>query len=226
MTAGLFLWGALSQARLVAALLTRAGTPPTHLFDHSLAAPAFATNAVFSNEAAGLRAALRDCSRFVVCIGGFHGAQRAALSLALRDRGGLLPLSVISPDAWIDPEATLEEGVQIMPRACVMLGTTVGAFSLLNTNCTVDHECRIGRGVHVMGAAAIAGRVTIGDHASIGTNATILPDLRIGAGARVGAGAVCLSDIGENAVVVGVPARPIRTEPPLVDLSWLEAALG
>ena len=226
MSGGLFLWGARSQSRLVAALLERAGTPASHIFDHSLPAPTFSTQAIFSNDVNGLQASLRDCDRFVVCIGGANGAQRVALSMMLRDRVGLAPVSVIAPSALIDPEAMLEEGVQIMARACVMLGTRVGAFSLLNTNCTLDHECRIGRGVHVMGAAALAGRVTVGDHASIGTNATVLPDLTIGAGAQVGAGAVCLMDVAENAVVVGVPARALRIALPHVDLSVLEAALS
>ena len=74
-----------------------------------------------------------------------------------------------------------------------------------------------------MGGAAVAGRVNVGDAATSGTNATILPDMSVGAGAPVGAGALIRKNVGENEVVVGVPARYLRTEPPVVDLSVFNA---
>ena len=47
--------------------------------------------------------------------------------------------------------------------------------------------------------------------ASIGAGAVILPGLTVGAGAMVGAGAVVTKDVPERAVVVGNPARVLRT---------------
>lgn len=47
--------------------------------------------------------------------------------------------------------------------------------------------------------------------ASIGANATILAGLTIGAGAMVGAGAVVTKDVPPNTVVVGNPARVMRS---------------
>lgn len=216
------LWGGKSQARIVEAELKRIGRKVDYVFDAKLGRPEFETDADFFNDATALKKALSDCGAFLVCIGGAHGAQRAGLSTILRDRYGLEPLSVVSPQASVDPDAELGAGVQIMPGACIGLGAQIGAFSLINTNATVDHECVLGTGVHVMGAAAVAGRVRIGDHASIGTNATVLPDARIGAGAQVGAAALIRHDVPPNAVVVGVPARVLRHEEPQVDFSALE----
>ena len=216
------LWGAKSQARIVSAELTRAGHQVDYLFDATLDHPGFSTSATFLNRPEQLRAILADCATFVVCIGGAHGAQRTALSQRLRDGWGLEALSVISPRATVDPEADLGAGVQIMAGACVGLGARIGDFGLVNTNATVDHECALGLGVHVMGAAAIAGRVKIGNFATIGTNATVLPDLDIGDGAQIGAGALIRYDVKSEAVMVGVPARLLRYEVHVTDLSLLD----
>lgn len=217
------LWGAKSQARIVEALLRREGVRDIVLFDYSLTAPDYPTVARFACRPEKLRLFLPDCAQAVVCIGGRHGAQRVALSEGLRDRFGLAPRSVISTQATVDPEAELGDGVQILMGACVGIAARIGAFSILNTNATVDHECRVGSGVHVMGGAAIAGRVVIGDHATVGTNATVLPEVTIGAGGQVGAGALVRRDTDPDEVVVGLPARRLRIEPPVVDLSILNA---
>ncbi|MFX1536175.1 MAG: acyltransferase, partial [Promethearchaeota archaeon] len=47
--------------------------------------------------------------------------------------------------------------------------------------------------------------------ASIGGNATVLPGIEIGEGALVGAGAVVTKNVEPFAVVVGNPARKIRS---------------
>ena len=47
--------------------------------------------------------------------------------------------------------------------------------------------------------------------ASIGANATLLPGITIGEGAMIGAGAVVLEDVPPRVVVVGNPARIIRS---------------
>jgi acetyltransferase-like isoleucine patch superfamily enzyme len=53
--------------------------------------------------------------------------------------------------------------------------------------------------------------VTIGAGAFIGAGAVILPGRSIGRNATVGAGAVVTSDVADGDVVVGNPARVIRT---------------
>jgi acetyltransferase-like isoleucine patch superfamily enzyme len=52
--------------------------------------------------------------------------------------------------------------------------------------------------------------VRIGAGSWIGTNAVILPGVTIGAGVAVGAGAVVTSDLPDNTIAVGSPARVIR----------------
>jgi acetyltransferase-like isoleucine patch superfamily enzyme len=50
-------------------------------------------------------------------------------------------------------------------------------------------------------------RTVVETRASIGSGAVVLGGVRIGSGALVGAGAVVTRDVGDGAVVAGVPAR-------------------
>jgi acetyltransferase-like isoleucine patch superfamily enzyme len=54
----------------------------------------------------------------------------------------------------------------------------------------------------------VSGGVVVGAGALIGTGAQVLQYLKIGDGAVVGAGAVVTKDVADQAVVVGMPARP------------------
>jgi serine O-acetyltransferase len=49
---------------------------------------------------------------------------------------------------------------------------------------------------------------TIGEGVNIGTGAKVIGPVTVGAGAQVGANAVVVSDVEEEATVVGAPARP------------------
>tara|TARA_B100000446_G_C10484080_1_gene317127 strand:+ start:289 stop:750 length:462 start_codon:yes stop_codon:yes gene_type:complete len=52
--------------------------------------------------------------------------------------------------------------------------------------------------------------ITLKSGCSIGANATLLPGITVGKEAMVGAGAVVVNDVPDNAVVVGNPAKIIR----------------
>jgi len=59
--------------------------------------------------------------------------------------------------------------------------------------------------------ADIIAKIEIGDNVYIGTNAMVMPGVRIGSNVVIGASAVVTHDIPDNSVVVGIPARVIKT---------------
>jgi serine O-acetyltransferase len=58
------------------------------------------------------------------------------------------------------------------------------------------------------------GFATIEDGALLGAHAVVVGAVTIGRNAMVGANSVVLSDVPENAVVMGVPARRVGTREP------------
>lgn len=50
----------------------------------------------------------------------------------------------------------------------------------------------------------------LGDNVNVGAGANIIGPVHIGDNAIIGAGAVVVSDIPENAIAVGVPAKVIK----------------
>jgi sugar O-acyltransferase (sialic acid O-acetyltransferase NeuD family) len=99
----------------------------------------------------------------------------------------------------------LQEGVILQAEV------SLGDNSSIHMGTLVGHESRIGHSVFVAHGVSISGCCEIGDGTFVGTHATVLPRIRIGRWATIGAGAVVTKDVPDYAVVVGNPARVIKT---------------
>ena len=116
----------------------------------------------------------------------------------------------IHSTAVVDRLVNLAQGVQIIQGAVVNRGSSIGKHTIINTNATVDHDCQIGDFVHIAPGATLCGGVKVGKATLIGANATVLPNCKIGENVSVGAGAVVTSDLPDNVVAVGIPAKIIK----------------
>ena len=82
---------------------------------------------------------------------------------------------------------------------------------VIHARAVIGKNCVIGQCVTIGGRSKHYAVPIIGDNVYIGAGAKILGPVKIGANSVIGAGAVVLNDVPENSIVVGVPAKVIKT---------------
>jgi sugar O-acyltransferase (sialic acid O-acetyltransferase NeuD family) len=116
----------------------------------------------------------------------------------------------IHPSVYLDM-VKMDGGSYIQEDAVLQARVKLGWNCSVSAKAIINHESCLGDSVFVAPGANICGKVNIGNRVFIGASAVILPRLTIGDGAVIGAGAVVTKDVAPGCVVVGNPAREIRT---------------
>jgi serine O-acetyltransferase len=98
---------------------------------------------------------------------------------------------------WISPRSEIGPGLKIEHSGGVII---VGK---LGRECRISHQVTIG---HIGGFKG-GGVPTLGDNVYVGAGAKILGDITIGNNVKIGANAVVITNVPDNAIAVGVPAK-------------------
>ena len=101
--------------------------------------------------------------------------------------------------------------IVIQDHAKIMSNVLIGTGCKIHINAQIHHDCKIEKFVTIAPSALILGNVKICEYAYIGANAIIKQKIKIGKGAIVGAGAVVTKNIKDFDVVVGNPARSLKS---------------
>jgi acetyltransferase-like isoleucine patch superfamily enzyme len=125
----------------------------------------------------------------------------------------ILPGAVIGRDGNICSHCFIENKVVVGDRVTVKCGVqlwdgvTLEDDVFVGPNATFTNDLQ----PRSRNSAAQLLPTVVKKGASIGANATILPGLTIGEGSMVGAGAVVTKDVPPRTLVVGNPARFVRS---------------
>ena len=85
------------------------------------------------------------------------------------------------------------------------LGVVVHSLAVIGNNVHIDQNVTIG------GSGTQGGVPLIGNNVYIGAGAKVLGPIEIGSGSIVGANAVAISSVPPKSLVVGVPARVVKS---------------
>ena len=88
--------------------------------------------------------------------------------------------------------------------------TIIGKNTYLDNQVHVAHNVSIGSDSMIAGQVGIAGSSKIGNSVSIGGQAGISGHLKIGNNVKIGGGSGVVKDVGDNQIVMGYPAVPLK----------------
>ena len=154
----------------------------------------------------------KGVSNAFICIGAMGSTSysvRNELLDKLRRIGFKLP-KLIHRNAVVSDFSSIGDGTCVMAGVIVNAGAMIGENCIINTGVIIEHDCIIANNTHISPGTSIAGGVKIGNNGHVGIGSSIIQGINIGNNVVIGAGAAVISDISDDSVAVGVPAKIIR----------------
>ena len=120
----------------------------------------------------------------------------------------------------------IEDNVEIGANTTIDRGslsnTVIGSGTKIDNLCQIAHNVKIGKNVLMAAQCGISGSTTIEDNVTIGGQVGVADNITIGANTLVAAKSGIIGSIEKDAVVWGIPARPIaQTKRQMASLTWL-----
>lgn len=151
----------------------------------------------------------RDEEIYAVCSIGVGTIRKKVIDNL--DGSGVKFATLIDPDAILFKNASVGEGSIICAGTIVSINVKINKHVIVNWNCTLGHDdivdsfCTINPGVN------ISGKVNVNQCTDLGTGTKVIQGIEIGEKTITGAGAVIVRDVPGNCLVVGCPAKIIKT---------------
>lgn len=118
--------------------------------------------------------------------------------------------TAIHPSVIVGSHVNIGAGTVVMPNAVINANSQIGQHVIINTGVIVEHDNWIGDYVHLSPNATLCGTVRVKPLTHIGAGATVIQGKMIGRQSMIGAGATVITDIPDQVVAVGTPAKVIR----------------
>ena len=141
-------------------------------------------------------------------------------------RNSAIPMADLSKyNCRIEPGAIIRDMVEIGDHCVVMMGAVlnigavIGEKTMIDMNVVVGGRAVVGKNCHIGAGTVLAGvieppsadPVIVEDDVMMGANVVVLEGVKVGKGAVIAAGSVVIKDVEPYSVMVGVPAKRIKT---------------
>lgn len=133
-------------------------------------------------------------------------AGRKKVAEILRANGANF-VNVIHPTAFVSKFTKLGEGVIICRGAIISSYSKLGDFCLVNVCGMVGHDAEIGAYSVLCPQAFVGGFAKIGAECFLGANVSVSPRKILGRGSQISANSFVARDVGDEALVIGVPGK-------------------
>ncbi|HZK33921.1 MAG TPA: acetyltransferase [Bacillota bacterium] len=147
-------------------------------------------------------------SEFIVAVG--QPSSRRALYERLKQHN-LNCISVIYPGFDLSRLSSIQSGCIVHTGTTITVNVHIGRGCLVNKHVVIGHDVDIGDYTVISPNASIGGDVSIGAGCFLGSGAIIRNGINIGENSVIGMGAVVLKDVKPNSVMVGNPARFLKS---------------
>lgn len=117
----------------------------------------------------------------------------------------------IHPSVVMSPDVKIGEGVYILLGTHVMPHVVIEDYVMVSMGVNIAHHSVLQQGTFVSTGVNFGASIVARAYSYIGISSTVMTGLKeLGENCLVGAGAVVIKDVPDNAVVAGVPAKVLR----------------
>jgi sugar O-acyltransferase (sialic acid O-acetyltransferase NeuD family) len=143
----------------------------------------------------------------VLCAG--KGTARASLAERLARRGfsSERHATVVHPAVTVPPSCTIGNGSVVLAGCVLTASVTLGDHVVVMPQVTLTHDDVVEDFATLCADVTLGGYVRVGRAAYVGMSASVRERVRVGAGSTLGMGSVLLTDLPDDEVWAGVPAR-------------------
>jgi sugar O-acyltransferase (sialic acid O-acetyltransferase NeuD family) len=119
--------------------------------------------------------------------------------------------NLIHPTAVISNNVRFGFGNVVMPNSVIGPNSKLGNFCIINTHSSIDHDCKLNDYSSIGPGVVTGGNVTLGKRSYIAIGATIKNNIDIGNDCIVGAKSYLNTDLIDETIAYGIPAKKIKS---------------